>query len=67
LYSGFLRGTHTTKIPRLSFSFVHYYRDKDMIVNYIINPKEHHKRKNFKEELEKFLLEFGIDYDPKYL
>jgi putative transposase len=38
-----------------------------MIVNYIINQQEHHKRKNYKEKLVKFLLEFGIDYDPKYL
>ena len=35
-------------------------RDKEMIVNYIRNQKEHHKKINFAEEYRSFLLENGI-------
>lgn len=37
------------------------------VVNYILNQKEHHKKKTFKQQYIEFLEKFGIDYDEKYL
>lgn len=37
------------------------------VVNYILNQKEHHKKKIFREEYIEFLEKFGIEYDVKYL
>ena len=37
------------------------------VVNYITNQKEHHRKRTYREELERILKEAGIDYDPKYL
>jgi len=37
------------------------------VVNYIVNQKEHHQKKTFKEEYLKFLEKFEIEYDEKYL
>ena len=37
------------------------------VSNYIANQKEHHKKMTFKEELIKFLKEYGIEYDERYL
>ncbi len=42
-------------------------RDKDMIVNYIKNQKEHHKTIDFENELKTILVENDIDWDEKYL
>ena len=42
-------------------------RDKDTIVNYIKNQKEHHSRKTFREEYLAFLQENGMSIDEKYL
>ncbi len=41
-------------------------RDKDMIVNYIKNQKEHHKRISFIDELKQILKETGVEYNPDY-
>lgn len=38
-------------------------RDKEMVKNYIINQKEHHKTTSFKDEYEALLREFGIEPD----
>lgn len=35
--------------------------------NYILNQEEHHRRKDFKEELIEILEASGIEYDEKYL
>ncbi len=40
---------------------------KDSVVRYIANQKEHHKTLSFKEEVIRFLQEYNIDYDEKYL
>ena len=40
---------------------------KDIVVRYIANQKEHHKTLSYKEEVIKFLKEYSIDYDEKYL
>ncbi len=50
-----------------SCSLTYSIRDKDMIVNYIKNQKEHHKTINFDEELRTILCENGIDWDERYL
>jgi putative transposase len=47
-------------------AFTYAWKDKNMIVNYIKNQQEHHKKETFEEELKRLLKEFGIDYDEKY-
>lgn len=42
-------------------------KDKDMIVNYIKNQKEHHKKTTFEDELRSLLIDHGIEFDEKYL
>jgi REP element-mobilizing transposase RayT len=36
-------------------------------VDYIRNQKEHHKRKDFKQEFLSFLKKHDIEYDPRYI
>lgn len=38
-----------------------------IVVNYILNQPEHHRKTTFKEEYIKLLVDFGIDYNEKYL
>lgn len=42
-------------------------KDKDRIVDYIKNQKEHHKVRKFEDELKTMLYEYGIEYDEKFL
>ncbi|MEI6348098.1 MAG: IS200/IS605 family transposase [Bacteroidota bacterium] len=42
------------------------YRDKEMIVNYIKNQQDHHKKITFEEEFRKLMEEFGIEMDERY-
>ncbi len=39
----------------------------DTVVNYILNQREHHKKKTFREEYLDFLEKFNVDYNEKYL
>ena len=39
---------------------------KEIIINYIKNQKEHHKRVSFHDELRTLLEEQGIEFDEKY-
>ena len=39
----------------------------DKVVKYILNQKEHHKKKAFKQEYISFLEKFEVKYDEKYL
>jgi putative transposase len=39
----------------------------DKVASYILNQKEHHKKKDFREEYIKLLNAFEIKYDTKYL
>lgn len=39
----------------------------DVVIKYILNQEEHHKKKSFKEEYLDFLKKFEIEYDEKYL
>ena len=47
------------------FSYSH--SQLDDVIAYIMNQKEHHKKKKFKEEYIDFLKKFNIQYDEKYL
>ena len=42
------------------------WRDKDIIVSYIKNQKEHHKKQSFENELREHLRENGIDINEDY-
>ncbi len=47
-------------------AFTYAWKDKDMIINYIKNQQEHHKKESFEEELKRLLKEFSVEYDEKY-
>jgi len=36
-------------------------------IDYIVEQKEHHRKKTFKEEYLAFLKKYRIEYDEKYL
>jgi putative transposase len=42
-------------------------RDKEMLINYIKNQKEHHNKVSFEDEYRKLLEENGIQWDEKYI
>ena len=47
-------------------AFTYSIRDKEMIINYIKNQREHHKEVKFEDELRKLLEEHGIALNEKY-
>ena len=49
------------------FAVTYNYKDREMIRQYIINQKEHHRTLSFKEELRKLLIESGVPYKEEYL
>ena len=40
---------------------------RDAVVNYIQNQKEHHKNKSFRDEYVEFLIKFDVNFDQKYV
>ena len=48
-------------------AFTYSEADKECVIQYIINQKEHHRRVSTREELESILKEFGIEYDERYI
>jgi hypothetical protein len=40
-------------------------KDKDIIVKYIINQQEHHKKISFKDEYKDFIKEMGLVFDER--
>ncbi len=48
-----------------AFSISHSQLDK--VINYIINQKEHHRKRSFKEEYIELLNKYMVEYDEKYL
>ena len=40
---------------------------RDAVVNYITDQKEHHKKKSFREEYLEFLKKFEVEFDEKYV
>jgi putative transposase len=47
------------------FSYGH--SQMDAVCQYVLNQKEHHRKKTFREEYFEFLEKFAIEYDEKYL
>jgi putative transposase len=43
------------------------YKDKEVLVNYIKNQNEHHRKISFEEEYRALLKENGIEWDEKYI
>ncbi len=48
-------------------AFTYSIREKDMIINYVKNQKEHHKTESFYDEYRRLLAENSVDFDEKYL
>jgi len=48
-----------------AFSYSH--SQKQNVIEYIMNQKQHHKKKTFKQEYLEFLKNFNVDYNEKYL
>jgi len=48
-----------------AFSYSH--SQLDNVIAYILNQKQHHKEKTFKEEYIEFLTKFNIDFKNEYL
>jgi len=48
-----------------AFSYSH--SQLDHVIKYVMNQKEHHKMKSFKEEYLELLKKFEIEFDEKYL
>jgi putative transposase len=46
--------------------FTYSLNEKQTIIDYIKNQKEHHKKFSFEEEYRQFLMENGIDIDERY-
>ena len=39
----------------------------DIVIKYIENQKEHHKKKTFQDEYRAFLNKYKVDYDERYI
>ncbi len=48
-------------------AFTYSIREKEMIINYIRNQKEHHKTESSRDEFRRLLVESGISFEEKYL
>ena len=48
-----------------AFSYSH--SQLDQVIKYVMNQKEHHQKKSFREEYLDLLKKFEIEYDEKYL
>ncbi|GAA4161620.1 IS200/IS605 family transposase [Chryseobacterium ginsenosidimutans] len=48
-------------------AFTYSEREKDMIINYIKNQKEHHKNESFEDEYKNLLKSHRVEFDEKYL
>ena len=47
-------------------AFTYAYSDKETVINYIKNQREHHKATTFEEELRKLLIEHGVEINEKF-
>jgi len=48
-------------------AFTYSIRERDMIINYVKNQKQHHKKEIFYDEFKRLLTENGVEFDEKYL
>jgi putative transposase len=42
-------------------------KEKDSVINYIKNQREHHKKISFYDEYKSLLIAYGIKFEEKYL
>ena len=42
------------------------YKERDVIINYIKNQQEHHKKESFEDEIKRLFKEYGIETDEKW-
>jgi len=47
--------------------FFHGYREKSIIIDYIKNQEEHHRKKTFRQEYMGFLKSYEIDFKDEYV
>ena len=48
-------------------AFTYSVKEKETVINYIKNQKEHHKSENFYDEFKRLLIENEIEFDERYL
>jgi REP element-mobilizing transposase RayT len=48
-------------------AFTYSQKEKDRVIDYIKNQKQHHAKENFFDEYKRLLKEFEIEFDEKYL
>ncbi|MBD0286887.1 MAG: IS200/IS605 family transposase [Flavisolibacter sp.] len=48
-------------------AFTYNIKEKQTIIDYVKNQKEHHKTETFYDEYKRLLIENGIQFDEKYL
>ena len=48
-------------------AFTYNIRQKEMIINYVKNQKEHHQKETFYDEYKRLLTENGVKFDEKYM
>lgn len=60
-----IRGKFSWQAGFGAFSYSHSHIDR--VVKYILNQKEHHRVKTFKEEYIELLQKFNVDYKDEYL
>lgn len=48
-------------------AFTYNIRERNMIINYVKNQKEHHKKETSFEEFKRLLIENEVEFDEKYL
>jgi REP element-mobilizing transposase RayT len=63
--NGFLRGAFAWQDGYGCFTYAH--SQIAVVANYVMNQKEHHRTRTFKEEYEDFLQKFEVSFDERYL
>ena len=48
-------------------AFTYSIKEKNAVIEYIKNQKDHHKIENFYDEYKRLLIEHGIEFNEKYL
>jgi REP element-mobilizing transposase RayT len=48
-------------------AFTYHINQKETLVNYVKNQREHHKVKTFREEYKELLKEHGIEFEERFL
>ena len=48
-------------------AFTYSFKEKNALIDYIINQEEHHRQLSFKEELIRLLEEHGVEFEERFL